>query len=199
MKQQKHHMGVEVPSFFEYQRRKAEQNAADTAAAAAAAAKAKKQGFFDAIFAPEPKPKAEQPAAPPAPGPSTVRPGFMRQPGTYVDATQWFEVAKIWERVGNMIAQYGHKDFVDALTAPIYHATRAERDFQAAADIAQFFGIPAAEFQGLTIEQSWQNVIGPFFEALEHSINRVKPFGIPGSISFELEPTTGQLLMAYRN
>lgn len=190
MKQQKHHMGVEVPSFFEYQRRKAE------AEAAAASAKAKKQGFFDALFAPEARPKAEQPPAPP--GPSTARPGFMNRPAYLIDANQWFEVAKIWSRMTDLILTHGNRPFLESLTPPIYNATRAEREFQAAANIAQLFGIPGSEFQGMTIEQSWQNVIGPFFEGIERSINRAKPSNILGSISFELEPTTGELIMAYR-
>lgn len=200
MKRQKHEMGVEVPSFFEYQRRKAAEKAAtdaDAAAAAAAASRSKKQGFFDALFAPEHKPTTQQPQVPPSPPP--VIPGSVNWPPPFVDANQYFEVAPIWNRVVTTIADYGNRDFViDILTPPIYNATRAERDFQAAAEIAQFFGIPGSRFQGLTLQQSWENVIGPFFYKLEESINRARPFGILGSIHFELDPNTNQLELAYR-
>lgn len=122
----------------------------------------------------------------------------MNRPAYLIDANQWFEVAKIWNRMTDLILAHGNRPFLESLTPPIYNATRAEREFQAAANIAQLFGIPGSEFQGMSIEQSWQNVIGPFFEGVERSINRSKPSNILGSISFELEQTTGELIMAYR-
>ncbi len=188
MKHQKHHLGVEVPSFYEWQRRRQEQEQAS------ASPQARKRSRFEAIFAPPPSPRVEPPQ------PSTQGPpaGYASKSIGYVDARQWFKVPELWNRIGEMIIQYGHQDLVDTLTPPVYNATRAERELQSAAEIARFFGMSGADFQGLTLEQSW-NLIGNFFQALEYSINREKPPGIPGFITFELEPSTGQLLMAYRN
>lgn len=173
MKQHKANMGVEVPSFFEYQRRKAEQAASG------------KKFPFEGLFAPD-KPRTQQPPITNAP-----RPGFPVQQSSFT-----IDIPKIWEKVIATVTEYGNQEFViDVLTRPVYNATRAERDFQAAEEIARLFGLPTG---GLPIEQSWQNVIGPFFYNLENSINGAKPVRSLGNIRFELEPSTNELLMYYR-
>lgn len=182
MKKQKAYMGVEVPSFFEYQRRKAEQEAA---------ASGKKKFPFEGLFAPD-KPRTQQPPAPPIT--NAPRPGFPVQPSSFT-----IDIKKIWERVIDTVTEFGNQEFViDVLTKPIYNATRSERDFEAAMEIAQLFGIPQSKFQGLSMQQAWNHVMGPFFENLENTINSAKPVRSLGNIRFELEPGTNELLMYYR-
>jgi len=186
VRQQKHQMGVEVPSFFEWQRKKQEQ---EQDAAAAASRQARKPGFFDAIFLPPGRPAQTPPPAAPNPVPS----GFPNQPMAFT-----IDIPMIWSQVISWITEYGNQQFIlDVLTNPVYNATRIERDQQAADEIASFFGL-RPRIPGASIQQYWQNVIGPFFTALEKSINDAKPLESLGFIRFELEPNTNQLLMAYR-
>jgi len=183
VKHQKHQLGVEVPSFFEWQRKKQEQEAA-----AAASRQARKPGFFEALFVPPARPTQTPPPAAP-----NLPPGFQNQPMAFT-----IDIPMIWNQVISWITEYGNQQFIiDVLTNPVYNATRIERDQQAADEIAAFFGL-RPRVPGASIQQYWQNVIGPFFEALENSINRAKPLESLGFIRFELEPNTNQLLMAYR-
>lgn len=190
MKTWKPKMGVEGPSFYEFQQNRKKDPEQKPS---------KKKSFFDAIFGPQPQ-QATGAAAEIPNREARLRPGFHPREPNYVDANRWFTVPAIWDRVGYTISMHGNQAFiVDILTRPVYNATRAERELQSAGEIAQFFGIPPNEFVGLSLEQSWQNVIGPFFSALEESINRAKPVSIPGAIRFELEPATNELIMVYRD
>lgn len=193
-------MGVEGPSFFEHQKK---QQQAHGEGQTPEGAKPRKKWMFESMFAPH----HEQAAGPnPSPTPSRrledrLRPGYQGPSFRRPDPERWFKVADIWNRVGYTISMHGNQPFiVDYLTRPTYGATQAEREIQAAGEIAQLFGLPPTDFQGLSMEQAWKDVIGPFFDGLEQGINsaQVKPFGIPGAIRFELDDS-GALMMVYRD
>jgi hypothetical protein len=179
-------MGVEGPSFFDFQQqKKAEQKPGSVPP---------KKKFLESIFGPSPE-------QPPAGGPRPIsipegrlRPGFQHRGFGYVDPNQWFEVAGIWDFVQRTRSSgSGWPVFVvDVLTRPTYNVS------QSAGEIAQLFGIPASSFQGLSLEDYWTQVIGPFFENLERGINSMKPFTIPGSIRFDMNPE-GSLLLVYQD
>lgn len=192
-------MGVEGPSFFEHQKKKDQPHGEGQTPGGA---KPRKKWMFESMFAPH-----QDPSTGPNPNPQTpsrriedrLRPGYQGPGLRFPDPERWFKVADIWGRVAYTISMHGNQAFiVDYLTRPTYGATQAEREIQAAGEIAQLFGIPVTDFQGLSMDQAWKNVIGPFFDGLEQGINRVKPFGIPGAIRFELDDS-GALMMVYRD
>jgi hypothetical protein len=186
MRKHKHQMGVEGPSFHRFQQeRHGEQPGAPPGPV-------KKRSIFEAIFHADPEQKAVGPM--PEPPEAQLRPGYQRRGVSAVDAGKWFEVPLIWEAiVKNRPIFGGQKLILQALT----RATNNDLT-QSAGEVVQFFGIPISSFQGLTLDEVWLKVIGPFFEELERSLNQAKPFTIPGLVSFELNEV-GQLTLVYKD
>lgn len=189
----KHQMGVEGPSFYREQqeRRRQEQEAKERQGRdqpKTQESQPKHQpSMWDAMFGP-------RPPAPPAPV-TPPEQAFQRRGFGTVDPNEWFEVAAIWNYVAQVRAlpQYKGQVFqVDILTP-------AAKDLnQAAAEVSQFFRMPASAFQGLSLDDAWKQVIGPFLESLEVGLNRVKPFAITGTLRFELDEE-GKLVLAYQD
>lgn len=195
----KHQMGVEGPSFWREQQARREQEAA-------AQAKAKEKQGRDQPKSQEAAPKqqpsmwdflphageAPRPAPAPAPAPE---PAFQRRAYGHIDPRKYFTVAKIWNYVGLVRAepQYRGESFVvDILTLAVKDLS------QAAGEISEFFRIPSASFQGLTLDASWKQVIGPFLESLEDGMNRMKPFIVTGTLRFELDEEQ-KLVLVYQD
>lgn len=189
-KPHRHQMGVEGPSFWreqqERRRQEQEQQGRDQPKTQEAGPK-HQSSMWD--FLPH---KGE--AAPPTPAVAQEQ-AFVRRGYGLVDPTQWFEVAKIWDYVGRYRVQpqyRGQVFIVDVLTPPAPDLN------QAAAEVSQFFRMPAASFQGLTLDDAWKQVIGPFLESLEVAMNRMKTFGISGQLRFEIDEE-GKLVLAYQD
>lgn len=184
----KHQMGVEGPSFYREQqeRRQREQEA---------------QGR-DQPKSQEPAPKHQAsmwdflPHAGKVPTPAAAQEqAFVRRGYGTVDPNQWLDVPAIWNYVGQVRAQPSYRGeffIVDVLSPPAPDLN------QAAAEISQFFRMPAESFQGLSLDEAWKQVIGPFLESLEVAMNRVKPFIITGTLRFEIDEE-GKLVLAYQD
>lgn len=188
MKTLRHQMGVEGPSFYEYQqKKKAGENPVPPAGPP------RKKSMFETIFGAPLEEKATGPAVTPPPThESRMRPGYQRRGMSFVDPNQWFAVPEIWNYVHETRSQFRGQTFiVTVLTQP------AAELKQAAVEVIQFFGIPLSAYEGLTIEQTWQNVIGPFFDDIESAINQMKPFTVPGSIRFDM--VDGSLVLVYQD
>lgn len=183
----KHQMGVEGPSFWKEQqeRRQREQETQGRDQPKTQESAPKHQpSMWD--FLPH-----KGPTQAPAPVPQV----FQRRTFGFVDATQWLEVAKIWDYVGQMRSQPQYRGggfIVDIYTPP------AQDLNQTAAEISQFFNMPASNFEGLTLDQAWKQVIGPFLESLEMSMSRMKPMNIPGALRFEIDEEL-KLVLAYQD
>lgn len=114
-----------------------------------------------------------------------MRPNFEPRPAPAPDYSQWFDVPGMWNFVDHnrRAPGYAGRPFpVDILTAP------AKDPEESIVEIARFFGIPMAAFEGMTIEQAWADVIGPMFNEFEMIMNRGKPPFFPGSLRFDLSP-----------
>jgi hypothetical protein len=86
---------------------------------------------------------------------------------------------------------------IDILTRPVRAKEETERQAETLGEIAQFFGIPTAAFQGLSIDRAWTEVIGPLFEEFERMMNRMKPQYITGSMRFDLSPQNELAVVYY--
>lgn len=189
MREYRHQMGVEGPSFYREQQRRKEEQGRDQPPAETP----KQPGqpsMWETMFGPRPEERTAGPAVTKAEVPD---PGFQRRGLSAVDATQWFPVAEIWDYVGRTRGLGNQIFIVGAYT------NMAQDLEQAAGQIAERFGMPLSIFE-LTLDQAWKQVIGPFLEGLERSMMRLKPFTIPGSLSFELsQEPDNQLILVYRD
>lgn len=124
--------------------------------------------------------------------PESMRPGY--QPPEYARAEQGqeFSIPALWTIVDQARRGGGRPPFlVQTLTRPV------KDENQALGEIAQFFGIPSAAFQGIgTVERAWTQVIGPMFAEFEAAMNRERPSYIPGSLHFDMTPQY-ELAVAY--
>lgn len=144
----------------------------------------------------------ETPAAgtppPPAESPERMRPGF--QPSySRVDPGEAFGVPKMWAFIDQKRREPGYSPrsfVVDILTPPVTAGDDLQRQIGTIGEIAMFFGIPASAFEGLSVNQAWQQVIGPMFQEFEGMMNRGRPAYIPGFLSFDLNPQN-QLEIVY--
>lgn len=197
MRKYKPNMGVEGPSFREQQERRQreleakEKQGRDQPKVQEPAPK-HQDALWNTMFGPRTAAGAVPPTPPP---PSQEQQSFQRQGFGLMDPNKWLKVADIWNYVGQVRISPNYRGggfAVDTLTpaVPELH--------QAAGEVAQFFGIPAASFQGLSLEASWKEVIGPFIRSLEISLNRMKPFVIPGGLSFELGDRN-ELMLVYKD
>lgn len=194
MKRRKQTMGVEIPNpGFSFKKKPGgEGNPPETPR--------RQRSLFESVLDKMEKATGSPPPAPAPTSESRMRPGYQeRLSMPSIDPERWFKVGEIWTQVHNTVLMAGNQSYiVDTITLAPVSGTPQEREVQSAGEIAQFFGIPIPDFQGLTMQQAWQDVIGPLFDKLETAMNRVKPFGIPGSIRFELDPR-GSLIMVYRD
>lgn len=188
MRSFKHQMGVEGPSFYREQQerlKREQQQGRDQPLA-----EAPQQASMWEIFRPPPEERAAGPAVTKAEIPG---PGFQRRGLSAVDATQWFPVREIWDSIGRTRG-------VGNQVLTVYVVTNPARDLeQAAVQIADAFRMPPSVFE-LTLDQAWKQAIGPFLEDLERSMMQMKPFQIPGSLSFEISPEPdNQLILVYQD
>jgi len=191
MKRHKANMGVEGPSFYEYQKHGPEPE--------------RKKSFFESIFggAPESGPgiPPEAAAAAAATRSARMRPGFHAHDPYSLNPERWFEVDRLWAYVEEMKKTYRIRLFpVTVLTSPaIEPGTRTVNMNVAAGEIAQFFGIPVSAFQNMTLADAYTNVFEPFMSAVAQGLNQMKsvnPFLVPGYVRFDLDDT-GALILVY--
>lgn len=136
---------------------------------------------------------------PPAEGPERMRPGY--QPSyTNIDPADAFGVSKMWAFVDQQRRKPGYTPqafLVDILTPPVTAGDDQQIQMGTIGEIAMFFGIPVSEFQNLSIDQAWKQVIGPLFQEFESMMNRGRPAYIPGFLSFNLSPQNELAIVYY--
>lgn len=123
-----------------------------------------------------------------------MRPGFQPRGYTRVDPNQWFDVPAMWTFVDQTRRTPGYAGqafLVDILTRP------AKLQEHALGEIAQFFGIPSAAFQGKSVEQAWVDVVRPMFDEFEAVMNRAKPAYVSGVMRFDLSPQNELAVVYY--
>lgn len=182
----KHQMGVEGPSFFREQqeRRQQERHGRDQPQTQEPAPK-QQSSMWETRFGP-----AQEQAAPAA---EPVSPALQRRGLSPVDPAKWFEMPDIWDYVARGRASGVRAFVVSELTMP------AADLGDAAWKIAQFLGLPPNVFDGLSLDDAWKQVLGPFLESLEFSMSRMKPFSLPGGLRFEVDEDDRRLLLVYRD
>jgi len=192
MRRKKVMLGVEGPSFFEYQKKKKEEAQPEAP---------KKKDPMEAIFGgkPEAGPGTPVPPAAQTSRESRMRPGFQGQSSYWSDPEQWFEVRKLWDYVAGMRSQYHVRTFpVTVLTMSAVDPRYNVVDMNVAvAQIAQFFGLPVSTFQGLTLQDAWTHVFDPFLNGIARAMNNAKPYLVPGYLKFDMDDT-GALMIVYQ-
>lgn len=129
---------------------------------------------------------------PPVEHPELMRPGF--QPSYMQEPTPWPDAPAMWAIVDEARRTPGYASqpvLVQVLTRPV-----KDQD-HAIGEIAEFFGIPVAAFQGLSIGQAWRQVIGPMIEEFELIMNRGRPTYITGSLRFDFSPHNELIVVYY--
>lgn len=126
--------------------------------------------------------------------PERMRPGF--QPPAYVqpEPSQDLDLEKIWAFVDQTRRSPGYAGTpfaVRYLTRPTQYPEHA------LGEIVQFFGIPTSYYQGRSIEQVWSEILVPMFDEYAASMNRTKPFHLPGFLVFSMSPENELAVVYY--
>lgn len=158
----------------------------------------RQKAMWEFISEETPLPAGTPPAGvPPEEHPERMRPGF--QP-SYARVDPGEGISKMWAFVDQQRRKPGYtpQDFlVEILTPPVTAGNDLQRQMGTIGEIAMFFGIPASAFEGLTVDQAWQQVIGPMFQDFEGMMNRGRPAYIPGFLSFNLSPQHELVIVYY--
>lgn len=135
-----------------------------------------------------------KPAEEPQPAPRTdiLRPEFRRRFAT-LDANEYWDIGAVWNHVANERRNpvyRGGPFVVDVVTL-----ANPDRSVQAS-EMINFFRIPQAAYQGLSVDETLRTVLLPFLEEIERSVNSYKPYVVPGLIRFEMTDD-GALILTY--
>lgn len=151
--------------------------------------------IFDIVH-PEPgvRPREERRPSPREWSPRQERAAPERRaappPPPAIDVARWFDLPDLWEKIRRArgrevfqadVAAYSKTgDYADA---PLIEIAGKNQEYK----VADFFGIPAADYERMRQDGTWDRAIGSLLKDVEKKLNEALPEEFPGFVEFSFD------------